>query len=252
MMVVVVASNLMRRVFVLFNNVRVACSVVGNPMICGSNAGAGECAAALPPVTVPFPLESTPGGSSEHSSFLPLCLSFISTASQAGQLARLAASRAQCFSALSRSAWRGVHACVAAAAAFVPLPRRGSGRGDTVLSAWGRRRSRLRPGIPVVGCMPVCSAGGAVWPEPCICCCSRLGISVWLLCVCARAGTGTGAAAAGRSKAAGARLPIGVGTSLGASSLVLFAVSCFLWRRKRRHTGGRPSSVLGILHGTSH
>lgn len=131
MMVVVVASNLMRRVFVLFNNVRVACSVVGNPMICGSNAGAGECAAALPPVTVPFPLESTPGGSSEHSSFLPLCLSFISTASQAGQLARLAASRAQCFSALSRSAWRGVHACVAAAAAFVPLPRRGSGRGDT-------------------------------------------------------------------------------------------------------------------------
>jgi hypothetical protein len=155
MMVVVVASNLMRRVFVLFNNVRVACSVVGNPMICGSNAGAGECAAALPPVTVPFPLESTPGGSSEHSSFLPLCLSFISTASQAGQLARLA-SRAQCFSALSRSAWRGVHACVAAAAAaaaFVPLPRRGSGRGDTVLSAWGRRRSRLRPGIPVVGCM---------------------------------------------------------------------------------------------------
>lgn len=91
MMVVVVASNLMRRVFVLFNNVRVACSVVGNPMICGSNAGAGECAAALPPVTVPFPLESTPGGSSEHSSFLPLCLSFISTASQAGQLARLVA-----------------------------------------------------------------------------------------------------------------------------------------------------------------
>lgn len=90
-MVVVVASNLMRRVFVLFNNVRVACSVVGNPMICGSNAGAGECAAALPPVTVPFPLESTPGGSSEHSSFLPLCLSFISTASQAGQLARLVA-----------------------------------------------------------------------------------------------------------------------------------------------------------------
>ncbi|ONM04447.1 putative LRR receptor-like serine/threonine-protein kinase [Zea mays] len=108
-------------------------NVVGNPMICGSNAGAGECAAALPPVTVPFPLESTPGGSSEHSSFLPL----------------------------------------------------------------------------------------------------------W---------TGTGAAAAGRSKAAGARLPIGVGTSLGASSLVLFAVSCFLWRRKRRHTGGRPSSVLGIIH----
>uniref|UniRef100_A0A804LW45 non-specific serine/threonine protein kinase n=1 Tax=Zea mays TaxID=4577 RepID=A0A804LW45_MAIZE len=99
-------------------------NVVGNPMICGSNAGAGECAAALPPVTVPFPLESTPGGSR----------------------------------------------------------------------------------------------------------------------------TGTGAAAAGRSKAAGARLPIGVGTSLGASSLVLFAVSCFLWRRKRRHTGGRPSSVLGIIH----
>lgn len=64
---------------------------------------------------------------------------------------------------------------------------------------------------------------------------------------CVRAGT-TGAAAAGRSKAGAARLPIGVGTSLGASSLVLFAVSCFLWRRKRRHTGG-PSSVLGI-HGT--
>lgn len=68
---------------------------------------------------------------------------------------------------------------------------------------------------------------------------------------CVRAGT-TGAAAAGtaagRSSKAGARLPIGVGTSLGASSLVLFAVSCFLWRRKRRHTGG-PSSLLGI-HGT--
>ncbi|KAJ1268653.1 hypothetical protein BS78_07G151100 [Paspalum vaginatum] len=58
------------------------------------------------------------------------------------------------------------------------------------------------------------------------------------------------AGAGGRSKAAAARgLPIGVGTSLGASSLVLFAVSCFLWRRKRRHSGG-PSSVLGILeHG---
>ncbi|KAM0851348.1 hypothetical protein ACQ4PT_052482 [Festuca glaucescens] len=36
-----------------------------------------------------------------------------------------------------------------------------------------------------------------------------------------------------RSKA-GARLPVGVGTSLGASSLVLLAVSCFLWRRRRR------------------
>ncbi|XP_002445573.1 probable LRR receptor-like serine/threonine-protein kinase At2g23950 [Sorghum bicolor] len=95
-------------------------NIVGNPMICGSNAGAGECAAALPPATVPFPLDSTPGGSRT-----------------------------------------------------------------------------------------------------------------------------TGAAAAGRSKAGAARLPIGVGTSLGASSLVLFAVSCFLWRRKRRHTGG-PSSVLGI------
>ncbi|XP_025820087.1 probable LRR receptor-like serine/threonine-protein kinase At2g23950 [Panicum hallii] len=58
-------------------------------------------------------------------------------------------------------------------------------------------------------------------------------------------GSSSRAAAAGRSKA-GARLPIGVGTSLGASSLVLFAVSCFLWRRKRRHSGG-PSSVLGIL-----
>ncbi|KAL6596278.1 hypothetical protein ACP70R_047642 [Stipagrostis hirtigluma subsp. patula] len=57
--------------------------------------------------------------------------------------------------------------------------------------------------------------------------------------------SGTGAAAAGRSKA-GARLPIGVGTSLGASSLVLFAVSCFLWRRRRRHRSG-ASSVLGIL-----
>ncbi|PUZ51689.1 hypothetical protein GQ55_6G208400 [Panicum hallii var. hallii] len=58
-------------------------------------------------------------------------------------------------------------------------------------------------------------------------------------------GSSSRAAAAGRSKA-GARLPIGIGTSLGASSLVLFAVSCFLWRRKRRHSGG-PSSVLGIL-----
>ncbi|KAM0920797.1 hypothetical protein ACQ4PT_007278 [Festuca glaucescens] len=38
---------------------------------------------------------------------------------------------------------------------------------------------------------------------------------------------------AARSKA-GARLPVGVGTSLGASSLVLLAVSCFLWRRRRR------------------
>ncbi|XP_062196841.1 probable LRR receptor-like serine/threonine-protein kinase At2g23950 [Phragmites australis] len=91
-------------------------NIVGNPMICGSNAGAGECAAAVAPVTVPFPLESTPSSSN----------------------------------------------------------------------------------------------------------------------------TGE---AAGRSKA-GARLPIGVGTSLGASSLVLFAVSCFLWRRKRRHSG---PSVLGIL-----
>nr|TKW10534.1 hypothetical protein SEVIR_6G170900v2 [Setaria viridis] len=93
-------------------------NIVGNPMICGGNAGAGECAAARAPVTVPFPLESTPGGSSRAAA----------------------------------------------------------------------------------------------------------------------------AAAAGRSKAGAARLPIGVGTSLGASSLVLFAVSCFLWRRKRRH-----SSVLGIL-----
>ncbi|WVZ92692.1 hypothetical protein U9M48_038738 [Paspalum notatum var. saurae] len=101
-------------------------NIVGNPMICGRDAGAGECAAALAPATVPFPMESTPGGSG--------------------------------------------------------------------------------------------------------------------------AGAGAGAAAGGRSsKAAAARgLPIGVGTSLGASSLVLFAVSCFLWRRKRRHTAG-PSSVLGIL-----
>ncbi|CAM0907049.1 unnamed protein product [Alopecurus aequalis] len=46
-----------------------------------------------------------------------------------------------------------------------------------------------------------------------------------------------------RSKA-GARLPIGVGTSLGASSLlVLFAMSCFLWRRKRCCFKG--PSVLG-------
>ncbi|XP_062193120.1 probable LRR receptor-like serine/threonine-protein kinase At2g23950 [Phragmites australis] len=92
-------------------------NIVGNPMICGSSAeGAGECAAALAPVTIPFPLESTPSS-------------------------------------------------------------------------------------------------------------SRTG------------------AAAGRSKS-GARLPIGVGTSLGGSSLVLFAVSCFLWRRKRRHSG---PSFLGIL-----
>lgn len=40
------------------------------------------------------------------------------------------------------------------------------------------------------------------------------------------------ATGAARSKA-GARLPVGVGTSLGASSLVLLAVSCFLWRRRR-------------------
>ncbi|KAF0900210.1 hypothetical protein E2562_028692 [Oryza meyeriana var. granulata] len=95
-------------------------NVVGNPMICGSHAGAGECATVVAPVTVPFPLDSTPSSSR--------------------------------------------------------------------------------------------------------------------------------AAAAGRSKAGAARLPIGVGTSLGASALVLLAVSCFLWRRRRRHhclTG--PSSVLGIL-----
>uniref|UniRef100_A0A0E0LVD2 non-specific serine/threonine protein kinase n=1 Tax=Oryza punctata TaxID=4537 RepID=A0A0E0LVD2_ORYPU len=59
------------------------------------------------------------------------------------------------------------------------------------------------------------------------------------------------AAAVGRSKAGGAaaRLPIGVGTSLGASALVLLAVSCFLWRRRRRHRCllSGPSSVLGIL-----
>uniref|UniRef100_A0ACD5Y726 Uncharacterized protein n=1 Tax=Avena sativa TaxID=4498 RepID=A0ACD5Y726_AVESA len=79
-------------------------NIVGNPMICGSHPGAGECAAALAPATVPFSLESTPS---------------------------------------SRT-------------------------------------------------------------------------------------TGT------RSKAAAARLPIGVGTSLGASSLVFFAVACFLWRRRRR------------------
>lgn len=86
-MVVVVASNLMRRVFVLFNNVRVACSVVGNPMICGSNAGAGECAAALPPVTVPFPLESTPGGSSEHSSCFYVYHSYLRPVRQASSRA---------------------------------------------------------------------------------------------------------------------------------------------------------------------
>jgi hypothetical protein len=43
-----------------------ACSIVGNPMICGSNGSAGGCAAAVAPVAVPFPLESTPD-SSEHS-----------------------------------------------------------------------------------------------------------------------------------------------------------------------------------------
>ncbi|KAL6839113.1 hypothetical protein ACP4OV_031004 [Aristida adscensionis] len=95
-------------------------NIVGNPMICGSN-GSAECAAAVLPVTVPFPLESTPSSSS--------------------------------------------------------------------------------------------------------------------------AGAGTAAAAA-RSKAA-ARLPIiGVGTSVGATSLLL-ALSCFLCRRKRRHGSG--PSVLGIL-----
>uniref|UniRef100_J3MTF2 non-specific serine/threonine protein kinase n=1 Tax=Oryza brachyantha TaxID=4533 RepID=J3MTF2_ORYBR len=42
--------------------------VVGNPMICGSgsgsHAGAGECATVVAPVTVPFPLDSTPSSSS--------------------------------------------------------------------------------------------------------------------------------------------------------------------------------------------
>lgn len=57
-----------------------------------------------------------------------------------------------------------------------------------------------------------------------------------------------GGGGGGRSKAGARLIPIGVGTSLGASSLVLFALSCFLWRRKRRHQqGGGPSSVLGIL-----
>ncbi|KAG8087522.1 hypothetical protein GUJ93_ZPchr0010g7325 [Zizania palustris] len=99
-------------------------NVVGNPMICGSgHAGAGECATVLAPVTVPFPLDSTP-----------------------------------------------------------------------------------------------------------------------------TSGSSAGVAAAGRSKGGAARLPIGVGTSLGASSLVLFAVSCFLWRRRRRqHCRLTGSSVLGIL-----
>jgi hypothetical protein len=55
------------------------------------------------------------------------------------------------------------------------------------------------------------------------------GSALTLFCACVRTGT-TGSA---RSKA-GARLPVGVGTSLGASSLVLLAVSCFLWRRRRR------------------
>lgn len=99
-------------------------NIVGNPMICGNHAGAGECAAALAPATVPFSLDSTPSGS---------------------------------------------------------------------------------------------RATGTV-----------------------------------RSKA-GARLPIGVGTSLGASSLVLFAVSCFLWRRKRRQRccgcGLGGPSVLDDLEG---
>ncbi|KAK3121823.1 hypothetical protein QOZ80_8BG0661380 [Eleusine coracana subsp. coracana] len=96
-------------------------NIVGNPMICGSNGSAGECAAALAPVSVPFPLESTPGSNRT-----------------------------------------------------------------------------------------------------------------------------TGASSTTKPKAGSARLPIGVGTSLGASSLVLFAVSCFLWRRKRRHSSSGPS-VLGIL-----
>jgi len=77
------------------------CSIVGNPMICGSNAGAGECAAALPPATVPFPLDSTPGGSSEHSSFLFSML--------------LAPTSLHAFSAFSRGAWRAMHASL-------PLP----------------------------------------------------------------------------------------------------------------------------------
>ncbi|OEL33498.1 putative LRR receptor-like serine/threonine-protein kinase [Dichanthelium oligosanthes] len=76
--------------------------------------------------------------------------------------------------------------------------------------------------------------------------CRRNGAPSHAACAPARNSGGfSGAAPAARSKA-GARLPICVGTSLGASSLLLFAVSCFLWRRKRRHSGG-PSSVLGIL-----
>uniref|UniRef100_A0A0E0ICK8 non-specific serine/threonine protein kinase n=1 Tax=Oryza nivara TaxID=4536 RepID=A0A0E0ICK8_ORYNI len=50
-------------------------NVVGNPMICGSssgshagNANAAECATVVAPVTVPFPLDSTPSSSSSSSS----------------------------------------------------------------------------------------------------------------------------------------------------------------------------------------
>uniref|UniRef100_A0ACD6AGI7 Uncharacterized protein n=1 Tax=Avena sativa TaxID=4498 RepID=A0ACD6AGI7_AVESA len=42
-------------------------NIVGNPMICGSHPGAGECAAALAPATVPFSLDSTPSSSSSRS-----------------------------------------------------------------------------------------------------------------------------------------------------------------------------------------
>lgn len=41
-------------------------NIVGNPMICGSHAGAEECAAAVAPVNAPFSLESTQGSNSEY------------------------------------------------------------------------------------------------------------------------------------------------------------------------------------------
>lgn len=124
----------------------------------------------------------------------------------------------------------GAHACVAAVPARGALPVLSLGRVAVV-----RRHGAAGMGaLAVVGC-------GVRGRNSCHWWC--LGIIVFVLCVRA----GTGSAASGRSSSkAGSRLPIGVGTSLGASSLVLFAVSCFLWRRKRRHSGG-PSSVLGIL-----
>lgn len=135
----------------------VACSIVGNPMICGRNdAGAGPCAAALAPVTVPFPLESTPGSSSEHSS-IPSCLGVLqySTGSlrplSDSCLVVLHAFRAPFFFPIEA---RGVavavacmHACMRRCASVL-LPRRVAVEGTWCCRNGRRRRlRRARPGI---------------------------------------------------------------------------------------------------------